>query len=313
MHVFLKDLKPNQAFTGVYLIKNPEIRQSKTNKPYLSGSLQDSSGTVSFKFWNFFDDMKPYAAGGPVYLEADTISYQNQVSVILTSLRPLADGEEYDAACLVPSAPVSLKDYKHRMHQLIGTIQDPDYKLLLQVMLGKYAQALITSPAARGVHHAFHGGLLVHTVNIMNLADTAAKQYPHLDRDLLLTAALLHDIGKPAGEFQYDAMGLVSEYTCEGQLYGHLVIGAEVVKAACQQISLPIDKTRKLIHCILSHHGEPEWGAAVRPAIPEADLLAKLDALDATMEVFRTSLDQMESQTASRPLSNLGNRRIYKF
>ena len=159
--------------------------------------------------------------------------------------------------------------------------------------------SLESIPAAKSVHHAFLGGLLMHTGNMMRIADFLAGMYADtVDRSLLLTGALLHDMAKEQ-EFAFSQLGLATDYSVKGQLLGHLVMGAQETARVAEELGVPEEKSVLLQHLILSHHGEPEFGAAVRPLCAEAELLSLIDAVDSRMEIYRETYDTMEVETFS--------------
>lgn len=314
MHKNLTDINPEEAVAGLYLVKLSDIRTSKNGKPYLSGYLMDKSGEVEFKLWNY-NAKQPVPANTPVQIEGAMTSFMGKKTVIIAQpnhLSVVLDADDDALAEIIPTAPDDTQEAKNIMSYLLQSIRDKDYLRLCAEIMDKFTDEILNAPAAKSVHHAYRHGLLMHTVHIMNLADRAADIYPMLNRDLLLTAAFLHDIGKPLSEFEFNALGLVERYTVEGALMGHLVAGADFIRDICQRLDIPADKTLLLMHCILSHHGRPEFGAAVRPSIPEADILAKLDEMDAVMELFRTNLEKLEPGEISSPIPMLDNRRIYK-
>lgn len=310
----LTDINPEEVVTGIYLIKTSDIRTSKNGRPYLSGYIMDQSGEVEFKLWNY-NHTAAIPAGTPVQIDGAMTSFIGKKTVIISAPEKMTVVENPDTADLdeiIPAAPVDTEDYADMLDGLLMSIHDKDYHRVCMELFNKYQDPIMATPAGKSVHHAFRHGLLMHTVNIMCLADEAAHMYPILNRDLLLTAAFLHDIGKPLSEFNINQLGLVENYTPEGTLLGHLIAGANIVKNTCDSLNIPQEKTLLLMHCILSHHGQPEYGAAVRPAIPEADVLAKLDMLDAAMEIFRTNLEKLEPGETSKNIMTLDNRRIYK-
>ena len=314
MHKNLTDINPEEAVNGLYLVKVSDIRTSKNGKPYLSGYLMDKSGETEFKLWNY-DKKNPVPANTPVKIEGSMTSFMGKKTIIIAQpghMSIVLDATDDDLADIVPTAPENTQDAKNILSYLLQSIQDEDYLRLCAEIMDKFTDDILNAPAAKSVHHAYRHGLLMHTVHIMNMADRAADIYPILNRDLLLTAAFLHDIGKPLSEFELNDIGLVERYTAEGALLGHLVAGADFIRDICQRLDVPADKTLLLMHCILSHHGRPEYGAAVRPSIPEADILAKLDEMDAVMELFRTNLEKLEPGEISNPIPLMDNRRIYK-
>jgi len=160
-------------------------------------------------------------------------------------------------------------------------------------MLQRHGEMFRTIPAAKSVHHGFLSGLLMHTVNMLRMADYLAAQYADtVDRSLLLAGTLLHDFAK-GEEFTRSELGLVTDYSVKGQLLGHLVLGAQEVAAVAREVGMPEEKSLLLQHMILSHHGEPEFGAAVRPMCAESELLSCIDLIDSRMEIYKESLAEV--------------------
>ena len=180
-----------------------------------------------------------------------------------------------------------------------ASIEDEDYRAVAEAMLERHGQALERIPAAKSVHHAFLGGLLMHTANMMKLADFLAELYRDtIDRSLLLAGTLLHDMAKEQ-EFVFAELGRATGYWVKGQLLGHLVMGAQEAARVAETLHVPEEKSVLLQHLILSHHGEPEFGAAVRPLCAEAELLSLIDAVDSRMEIYRETYDTMDAGTFS--------------
>ncbi|MCI2057440.1 MAG: HD domain-containing protein, partial [Oscillibacter sp.] len=177
-------------------------------------------------------------------------------------------------------------------------------------MLRRHGEDFRTIPAAKSVHHGFLGGLLMHTANMLKGAEAMAGLYGEvIDRSLLLCGTLLHDFSK-IQEFTLSPLGVVTEYSVKGNLLGHLVMGAEEVRDVCGALQVPEEKSVLLQHMILSHHGEPEFGAAVRPMCAESELLSELDEIDSRMEIYRETLNTVPTGEFSRRIFAL-DRRIY--
>ena len=184
--------------------------------------------------------------------------------------------------------------------------------MLCEEMLRRHEAAFRTIPAAKSVHHGFLSGLLMHTLNMLRLADFLSAQYADtVNRSLLLTGTLLHDFAKEQ-EFTFSELGLVTDYSTKGQLLGHLVMGAQEVAAIAAELDLPEEKATLLEHLILSHHGQPEFGAAVLPQCAEAELLSLVDQIDSRMEIYREVLAPLKAGEFSQRIFALDNRRVYK-
>lgn len=311
MHINVNNIYEHKSISGFYLLKANEIKTARNNNQYLTGTLVDKTGSIDFKLWNYTGDIFP--TGKAVYVDGNVTEYKQIYNLILNDIRKTTDNDNFDMSELVPAAPITVSDYKRKLEILCQNIKDPDYNRLVTWFKLHYLDIILNAPAAKSIHHAFINGLLMHTVNIMTMANALTEIYPFINKSLLLTAAFLHDIGKPLSEFEINDIGLVDNYTQEGTLLGHIVAGSYIVKDACKKNKIPEDKTLALLHCILSHHGLPEYGAAVKPMTPEADMLAKLDQMDAVMEIFRNTMENMSSGEISNPISFLEGRRIYKL
>lgn len=309
-HMKLSELTPGKSIDrGDYLLQFSQIDRAKNGQTYLAGILTDQSGSMEFRYWNYTGD--PYPDGSVVSIKGEVKTYKSKLNLILTEIQrsdPNADLSE-----VIPVAPIDKDDYKNKLVVLLDSIRDSDYRSITTRFWERYQNTILDIPAAKSVHHAYRHGLLMHTVNIMQAADSLCPLYPHLNRDLLIAAAFLHDIGKLLGEFELTQIGLVSDLSKEGLLMGHLISGSFAVQSACQELQVPSDKALALVHCILAHHGLPEYGAAVCPALPEAELLYRLDDMDAKMEIFRTTLDPMPRNSISQRVPFLTNRRICKL
>ena len=201
--------------------------------------------------------------------------------------------EAVDLAALTPSAPIDADAVLARVWQLVESMEDDDYRAIATMMLQRREQDFRSIPAAKSVHHGFVGGLLMHTANMLEQADFLSRLYGStINRSLLLAGTLLHDFGKMK-EFSFSELGLVTEYSTEGQLLGHLVIGAEWVAAAARKLGIPEEKSLLLRHLILSHHGEPEFGAAVVPVCMESELLHLIDKIDSRVEIYRKAFEEV--------------------
>jgi 3'-5' exoribonuclease len=177
-------------------------------------------------------------------------------------------------------------------------------------MLQEYGEQVRTIPAAKSVHHSFLNGLLMHTLSMLKAADFLAAQYSEvIDRNLLIAGTLLHDFAK-CDEFTTSPLGLVTDYSVKGQLLGHPVMGAQAVACAAAKLNIPEEKSALLQHMILSHHGEPEYGAAVRPVCAESELLSYIDMIDSRMEIYRETLSETPVGEFSQRIFAL-DRKVY--
>lgn len=305
-------LAPGDEFEGFYLLRSAEVRNTVSGKPFLTMKLADKTGEIDAKLWDYSGPIGHADEGNVVKVRGVVSEYRGTPQVNVGRLRLAKDGDEYDPEALVPCAPIDAQETMTRLRTLVESIADEDYRAVSLLLLDRHAERLLTIPAGKSMHHAFRSGLLMHTYSMLRLADFLAELYAGtVDRSLLLAGTLLHDLGKER-EFSLSPLGLVSEYSLSGQLLGHLVMGAQEVMQAAQELGLPEEKTILLGHMLISHHGEPEYGAAVRPACAEAELLSYIDRIDSRMEICRTALEETPVGAFSERLYALEGRRIYR-
>lgn len=287
---YIETLREGMHTSDIYLCKNKQIALTKSGKEYGNLLLQDKTGTIDGKIWDLHSPgVSAFETMDYVQVEADVTLFQGSFQLNIKRIRKAAAGEYREVDYL----PVSKKDINKMYQELMGyvrTLQDP---YLSQLALGffgdqKFAKAFSFHSAAKTVHHGFVGGLLEHTLNVLKLCDFYAANYPMLKRDLLLTAAMFHDIGKLKELSVFPA----NDYTDDGQLLGHIIIGTEMVNDKIKTIAgFPPKLASELKHCILAHHGELEYGSPKKPALLEALALNFADNTDAKMETMIEALN----------------------
>ena len=284
---------------GFYLLKAAFSKVTASGKPFLSAVLADTSGTIEAKVWDYSGPIGERDIGKVLKVRGSVSDYRGMPQLTVDRLRLAEESDPVDVARLVSVAPIDREAGYDEVKALVSTIEDADYRAVCEEMLRRHEAAFRTIPAAKSVHHGFLSGLLMHTLNMLRLADFLSAQYADtVNRSLLLTGTLLHDFAKEQ-EFTFSELGLVTDYSTKGQLLGHLVMGAQEVAEVCRERGVPEEKSVLLQHLILSHHGEPEFGAAVRPLCAEAELLSLIDAIDSRMEIYRETYDTMEPDTFS--------------
>jgi 3'-5' exoribonuclease len=286
---FIKDLAADQVITGFFLVHDKEIRNSNSGKPYLRMELGDRSGSVEARMWDQFDAMaKDVGRDDFIKVQGRVEIYRNRPQLVLQQFR-VARPEEIDLADFLPHTPYDVELlYKELLCYAEG-IQN----LWLRQLVGKIlcdpqiAARYKRAPAAKVMHHAYLGGLLEHVVGLCGLAKQIAAHYHELDVDLLLTAAMLHDVGK-LEELCYErAIG----YSTEGQLLGHIVMELETVAKAMESIPGFPDNLKTVVqHMLISHHGEYEFGSPKLPMIREALVFHYMDDMDSKMAAIRAAL-----------------------
>ena len=231
--------------------------------------------------------------------------------MVASKIRLAVEGDTYDESALVPVAPIDSDGAWMEFLAAVAAIPDKDYRDICRWMIEKYGEKFRVLPGGKSVHHSFLHGLLMHTLFMTRIARQMAELYKGVvEESLLVAGTILHDFAK-CEEFNVSGLGLVTDYSVKGQLLGHLVMGAQAVAQAGRELGMPEEKSVLLQHMILSHHGEPEFGAAVRPACAESELLHIIDLMDSRMEIYREALGEMESGTFSQKIFALG-KRVYK-
>ncbi len=298
---------------GFYVLKDAFLKTTAAGKPFLSGVLADRSGTIDLKVWDYSGPIgaDPADIGRIVKIRGQVSEFKGAPQLTAGRIR-MADGnDQYDVSALVPVAPIDPDERLQEIRRLIDSMEDADYQSVARTMLERHLEAFRSIPAAKSVHHSFLSGLLMHTSNMLRLADYLSGLYAGIiDRSLLLTGTLLHDFAKER-EFTFSGLGMVTDYSLSGQLIGHLVMGAQEVQQCAESLGLPQEKSLLLQHMILSHHGEPDFGAAVRPMCAEAELLSLIDLVDSRMEIYAEALQELPEGTFSSRIFAL-DKKIYR-
>ncbi len=282
---YIDGFREGMHISDVYLCKSKQIALTKNGKEYGNLVLQDKTGTVDAKLWDLGSPgVGNFEALDYVYIDADVTMFMGAKQLNVKRIRKADEGEYIPADYL----PVSLKDVKQMYSELlalIASVKNPYLRKLLDSYFGDpdFAKAFQFHSAAKSVHHGFVGGLLEHTLSVTKMCDYFAAAYPMLNRDLLLTAAMFHDIGKTKELSVFPE----NDYTDDGQLLGHIIIGTEMVSERMRTIEgFPPKLATELKHCILAHHGELEYGSPKKPALLEAMALNFADNADAKMETM---------------------------
>ncbi len=288
---FISEINSEQNITTFFLVCEKEVRNTREGKPYLRLELGDRSGTIEARMWDQFENAaKSINREDFVKVQARVEIYRNRPQLAVMQVR-VAKPEEIDLADFLPQTRSDVGRLFAQLLEFAGAIANPWLKQLVTGILNDPAIAARykRAPAAKVMHHAYLGGLLEHVVSLCGLAKLAAAHYPELDLDLLLTAAILHDVGK-LDELCYDrAIG----YTVEGQLLGHIVMEVQTVSKAMDAIEgFPENLKTVVKHLLISHHGQYEFGSPKLPMIREALVFHYLDDLDSKLAAARAALAQ---------------------
>lgn len=297
---FIKDLKPAQRIAGVFAVQNLQLGKTKTGGDYLKMVLADKSGRTPGRKWSSSaDEAASLPQDGFVYVEGQSQAYQGEIQIVVDRIAPHAPTRD-EIADLLPHTTKDINDMFKRLMGLLGSLEHPAVRSLADRYLedGDLMDAFCMAPAATSLHHAFLGGLLEHTLGLMEMAEKLLPFYPGLNRDIVLFGLFLHDVGK-CRELSWEN-GF--SYTTDGQLIGHIARGAIMLaeKAkGCEDPELgeaaakvPEKILVTLTHIVLSHHEKPEFGAAKVPSTPEAIFVAHLDNMDAKMNMVLAAADR---------------------
>jgi len=298
---FITDFGPSERIGGVFAITNAQLGRTRQDKPYLKVIVSDKTGELPARMWSIDEiTFRNLPTDGFASIEGETQPYQGELQLIIHTINP-ADPSAEEMRDLLPCAKRPSQEMFDELTGLLDTLEHPAIKALASAYLNDkfLMDAFKQAPAAKSMHHAYLGGLLEHTLNLVNLANVICPFYPKISRDLVMMGLFLHDLGKTR-ELVYDrAFG----YSDRGELIGHIVEGAIMLHDKVQLlmreqgVRLPPGALTVLQHIIISHHGVPEFGAAKIPATPEAILVSQLDNLDAktAMSLAATRPDRAAS------------------
>ena len=286
----------NQAVVSFFAVSSKQVRSRKDGTgQYMALTLGDRTGQIESRMWeNFADAAAGFEQGDVVKVRAEVCRYNGRLQLNLEKLR-LASADEVELADYVPHTQKNVEELWSTLVRTVDSFSDLSLQALLRSFLDDpvLAPALREAPAAKSLHHAWLGGLLEHVVSLVGICELAARHYPEINRDLLLTGAMLHDIGK-LEELRW---GTSFDYTLQGQLVGHITLGIAMIEKKLAALPDFPPALRILVeHMVLSHHGKLEFGSPKLPMIPEAVLLNYLDDLDAKMHLMRSEFARHEAE-----------------
>lgn len=292
---FLGDLREGDMVSETYLCKIKNVQKTKMGKSYYSLLLQDKSGTVDAKVWELTNAIEHFEQMDYIHVEGQVTSFQGALQMNIRRIRVAQEGE-YDPADYMPTSKYDIEEMYRELLDYLKTVKEPHLRRLIDgyfVENKDFIRVFKKHSAAKSVHHGFIGGLLEHTLGVVRFCNYMAGAYPILNRDLLLTAAAFHDIGKVWEISDFPE----NDYTDDGQLLGHIFMGAELIGTAVRAIpGFPKKLASELRHCILSHHGELEYGSPKKPALAEALALNFADNADAKMQTLLEIFESSENQ-----------------
>jgi len=310
--IYIKDIKAGEKICDFFFVTEKNLAYSQKGSPYLNLRLKDKTGELDGKVWDNAQDMeKVFRKGDFIYIQSRALQYKNAIQLSVMSARK-ADDQEIEAAEYFPVAKEDPGKMFSELMAFVAAVETPSLQALLQSFFQDEEMASLfkRAPAAKGFHHVYIGGLLEHTLSVVKILAWLAGHYEGLNRDLLMTGGILHDIGK-IYEYSYDG---VVDYTDEGRLVGHIVMSVEMVDRRISDLpDFPPQLAMELRHILLSHHGTLEFGSPKRPKTMEALVVHFADDLDAKVNAMQLTIEgAADNESDWTPYHRLLERYIYK-
>ncbi|WP_062105338.1 3'-5' exoribonuclease YhaM [Bacillus niameyensis] len=291
------------------LIKSATKGIASNGKPFLTLILQDQSGDIEAKLWDTSDEqVKIYQPETIIRVAGEVHNYRGRMQLKIRQVRPASPQDGVRVSDLLETAPIEKDEISSKVTQYIFEMKNPNIQRVTRHLLKKYLDRFLEYPAATKNHHEFVSGLGYHVVSMLDLARSISELYPSLDRDLLYSGIILHDLGKVI-----ELSGPVSaSYTVEGNLLGHITIIVNEIAKAAEELGIQGEEIVVLQHLVLSHHGKLEWGSPKQPMIKEAEILHLIDNLDAKMNMLDRAMKRVKPGEFSERIFALDNRSFYK-
>ena len=307
MEKLIIELTDREHVKGQFFVASC-TKATNVNGDYLNINLKDSSGTINAKKWgSTLADEQLFVAGAVVYIEGDTKKFNETLQITITKGFPVNE-DEIDVAKFVKQPPVPKEELVKRFNDYVNGITNQDCRKILDYIIKRLSPKLFEYPAAVSVHHDYACGLLMHTVSMADLAVFLYEHYEDIDKDMLITGILLHDMGKTI-EFEGN---IVYKYSVEGRLLGHISIMVSEIRRAAEELGITSEVPLLLEHMVLSHHGYPEFGSPIMPMTKEALLLSLIDNMDSKLVIVTKALENTSPGEFSAKVFPLDNRAIYK-
>ena len=312
--LFIEDINQQLKIQDFFMIKSVSIRVGSNKKEYLDLIVGDRTGEITGKKWDVAEDkeqLMELKAGDIIKLRADIVEWNGAKQLKVTKLRKSIPNDNLILGDYIPAAPEDPQEMYDYLYNLAEGLEDEDLSKLCVKILTREKDRLLYYPAATRNHHAQLGGLLYHTKRMAMSGDALCSVYKIMNRSLVLAGVILHDMQK-LNEIVSNEMGMANEYSFEGNLLGHLVLGVRELSKDMEELGFSKEKAVMVEHMILAHHYEPEFGSPKRPMFPEAELLHYLDIIDARIFDMEAALKNTEEGTFSDKIWTLENRKIYK-
>lgn len=308
----ISELEAGNRIDGFFIIKSAEKRISSNNKKYLDFTFGDKTGDINGKLWDASDeDEDAFVDNMLVKVRGTVIEWQNNLQLKIDKIRKTVDSDNVKVADFVPSAPYLPDDMYSTILEYVEKIKNADIKNILYDVLESAGEEIMYWPAAKKNHHSVRSGLLYHTFTMLKVGEKISEIYTFLNTDLIYAGVILHDMAK-LEEMVSSELGIVTDYSVEGQLLGHIILGVEKVRNSAKKVGADKEISMMLEHMVLSHHYEAEYGSPKKPMFPEAEVLHHLDDMDAAMFDMKKALETTAPGEMSDAIWSLDRRRIYK-
>lgn len=308
----IAEFEVNDKIDGFFIIKSAECRTASNSKKYLDFTISDKTGDINAKYWNYNEgDEGSYIPNTLIKVRGSVAVWQGNMQFKIDRIRLTNKHDKVNVADFVPAAPYSAEEMYEEMLKYILKIENEDIRKIVETIIDEKGEKIMHYPAAKKNHHAVRSGLLYHTTTMLRAGEKLSEIYTFINTDLLYGGIILHDMAK-IDEMDASELGIVSDYTVEGQLLGHIIEGIKRIELAAEKVGADKEVTMLLQHMILSHHYEAEYGSPKKPMIPEAQLLHYLDILDASLYDMNKALGETKEGEFSSSIYSLEKRRIYK-
>lgn len=305
------NLKPGDSVFGIYILRKKELKEASNKKQFIDLVFMDSTGEIGGKIWDaneaLYNSLIPNKLYN-VYAKVDSWKESLQLNIIKMQFADANTQERI--AEFVPSAPLPPGEMLREVYSYAGKIENTEIRKLVLKLLRDKEEKLMYYPAARSLHHSVRSGLLYHVVRMLRVSEKLKNVYQEINLSLLYAGVLIHDLAK-IGELESDELGF-SEYSKEGQLLGHLLMGIRDIEIAGRELGTSQEVILLLQHMVAGHHYEPEYGSPKKPMFLEAELLHYIDMIDARVYDYENTLKNVEKGSFSEPVWSLDKRRLYK-
>ena len=313
--IYISEFKTNQEVISYFIVKTVAVKVGSNKKAYLDLLLADKTGEISAKKWDIADEEMPglekIKEGSIIKVKALVTEWNGMKQLRVSRIRQTSAEDSIVMMDYIKAAPEAADDMYSYIYDKADNFQDKDLRNICLKQLTDNKEKLMYYPAAQKNHHAEMSGLLYHIKRMLMMAEKACEVYTNLNRELVMTGVILHDMEK-INEIESNELGISTGYSFEGKMLGHLVQGVRVIDKLADQLDIPREKAVMLEHMILSHHYEPEFGSPKKPLFPEAEMLQYLDMIDAKMFDMQEALEKTEPGSFSDRVWTLDNRNLYK-